>query len=824
MQGRFPSAILLCGLTLSGSAADLHSIPGAAQSFFSDAQSSLVRGDSEAAFSAVRKGLAIAPRSLEGLNLLGIIYDQQQHYPEAESAFRKALEIDPRSTKTHDNLGTHYLLRGTLDLAEHEFRATLRLAPKDPSANYNLGKLLLDKGDAEGAVTCLERVTPQDASTSFTLIRSYLRAHHPAKALSLARTLSAQSTGDPRVHFSLGVEWAAAGEYRAAIQEFERADHLLPGTFEILHNLGEAQLRDGDHAAAEHTLQQALTLRPDSVAAAFLLAQTEAEQHKKVEALDLLLRARRLDPGNPDVLLLIAQISLSESLYDDAVSLLEQAVKRAPRRPDLHAALGDSYLGLGKMEQAVHEFKTVIDLQPSATSYAFIADAYIRTGDLESAKKYLRQGLAKDPYSAPCLYQQGVIAGKEDRSADSETLLTAAVKADPNNDNALYALAAIKIQKREYGEAIPLLRRCAQLMPNVPRVYYRLATAERNSHDTAAAANDMKIFQALSKSRQKEYSPIRDAVGGITRLAGRSQEEPGAINLKDLEQRALNDPGSSFYSYLLTEAYLKAGDRESARRAAAKLAERSRGEYGQALNIGKLLAKYHLYPEAIRQFAMALQADANADDAKYESASAYFAAGDYTHALALIQQASAVTREDARWLALSGNVLARSGRPSEGVPALQQALAKSPGNSQNVLFLALAQLQAGDTSAGERTLRAGLVRNPDSGLLHWGAGVASVMNNSRTEAEKSFETARELLPDWQGAYVTTAAFYSATGQPAKAREMLDRCRQLFAEQGPDLERFELDIQQSSSPAGAAQLSPAAKEGFLRLALATADRL
>jgi tetratricopeptide (TPR) repeat protein len=825
MQSSFFRAIVfLCCFVFSGSAAEVHSTPAAAQALFAEAQSSLARGSMDAAYIAVQKGLAIAPRSIEGLNLLGIMDDQQQRYPEGESAFQKALEIDPRSTKTHDNLGIHYLLRGAPDLAEHEFRATLRLSPNDASANYNLGKLLLDKGDAEGAVTCLERITPQDINISFTLVKSYLRANHPAKAFALARTLSGKSAGDPRVHFSLGVELAAAREYRAAVHEFELADKLMPGTFEILHNWGEAQLRSGEHAEAERTLQEALALRSDSAATTFLLAQSQAEQYKKVEALDLLLRARKLDPGNPDVLFLIAQISMGESLYEDAVSLLDQAIKLAPGRPDLHAALGDSYLGLEKTEQAIHEFKTVIDLQPSAASYAFMADAYMRTGDLQNAKKYLAQGIAKDARNSPCLYEQGIIAEKEGNNADAELLLTSAVKVDPSNDNALYRLATIKMRRRKYEEAIPLLRRCTHLMPNMPRVYYRLATAERNLHDTAAAAADMRTFQTLSRSGQNERLPIQDTISGITRFAERSRAGNENIRIKDLEQRVLSDPGNPFYSYLLVEAYLKTGDAESARRAVAKIAEVGQGEYGRALSIGKLLAKYRLYPEAVQQLEVALKINANSDDAKYELACAYFAARDYTYALNMIQQASPATRQSDKWLALSGNTLARMGHTTEAVQALQQAVAQNPTSNQNVLFLALAQLQADSISAAEKTLRTGLTHNPDSGLLHWGEGIMYVMASSSAEAEKSFEAALELLPDWQGAYATLVSFYSFTGQPAKAREMQARFHQLFAEKDPDPERLKQDVRQTPLLGSQAQLSQAAREKFLHLALSKADQL
>ena len=47
--------------------------------------------------------------SVEGYNLLGIVYSSQKDYDNALEAFQHALKIDPNSTKTANNLGNLYV-------------------------------------------------------------------------------------------------------------------------------------------------------------------------------------------------------------------------------------------------------------------------------------------------------------------------------------------------------------------------------------------------------------------------------------------------------------------------------------------------------------------------------------------------------------------------------------------------------------------------------------------------------------------------------------------------------------------------------------------
>ncbi|HEV2494528.1 MAG TPA: tetratricopeptide repeat protein [Terriglobia bacterium] len=798
------------------------SAKSAAQERFRAAQQLAGEGAVDKALEAVREDLKIEPRSVEGWNLLGIIYDQQRDYVQALAAFNRALEINPRSTETHNNLGISYFTQRKLDLATAEFQRSLRLNPRDRTANYNMGMVELAEGNAKEAITYLSRVRPPDDGTSLNLTQAYLGAHETAEGLKLAQTLSDQAPNDVRVHFSLGVILAAQKQYAAAVHELELADALKPGTPEILHNLGQAYLRDKKPEKAQQVLERAVSLQPDSSDTLYLLGQAYNDQHKILQGLEVLLRAHKLAPENTDVIFLMGRLSMQQSYYEDAIQLLEQGVKIAPKRADLRAALGESYFTAGKVDKAKEEFQTLLALEPSARSYAFMGLCYRHLGKFDEAKKYFEEGLKKDPQNPACLFNLGYIANKQGDQTGAEKLLERAIQAAPDYDDALFELASVKMSQRKFSEAVPLLRRCTKLALHPAEAYYKLATAERTLHQTQAAERDMKIFETLARDPKPGPYPFQHLFDYLSQRTALPEKSQAELDLAELQQEAKRHSENPRNLYLLAEAYLKLGQADEARKVVEQLDQLSGGDARTMLGTGVLLARYRLYSEAIRHFQAALTADPTSDDARYNLATTYFQMRDYPHALEMMQKVSPQAQDDA-YLSLLGDIDTHLGRTAEAIHIFEQATQGNPDNDLNYLSLGLAQLGAGDAGAARQALSRGLVRIPDSGHILWGMGVLSVFEGENAKAEAYFKRAVELLPEWQGGYSALGTFYYQTGQVDKARETLDRYQKLFPHGMLNVSRIQQTLQAAAlKPQPPQTLSSEGRHQFLGIALALAD--
>ncbi len=765
------------------------------------------------------------PASVEAYNLMGFIYIDEKDASNAIEAFQQALKLAPGSGKTRNNLGNVYMSERRPDLAENEFRTVLRTDPGNRDANYNLGLLLMGKGLPGEAIPHFERVRPANVATQFNLIHAYLASNRTAEGLRLATDLSARNKDDIQLHFSLGIMLASEKQYKPAQSELEKADALRPGTFEILYNLGQTYLRAGANSKAEAVLNRALKLQPDSADTLDLLAQVYSNESRPLDALELLVRAHKIAPENTEVILLLARVSMSQNYYEDAIPLLESGVTIAPQRSDLLAALGESYFMAGKVDKAIEKFQKLIELEPSARSYLYLGISYRQLGRFDEAKQYFQDGLKLDPHNNVCLFNLGFIAERQGDYAQAEVMFQQALHSNPDFAPTLLELANLRTVSKKYAEAADLLRKYVGVSRDPVTGYYKLSQVERSLHQTDAADRDLKVFQTLSKNAPTgpyPYEHLFDYLDNRSKLAPQARTQ---LDITQLHDEISKHPDQPEDLYLLAEAYLKSGKTGEARDTIAQLDKLSAGDYRTQNGVGVLLARYHLYDDAIQHFGYALQANPGSDEVKFNLADAYFRKGQYAEALDAAGQVSEQGRKDDPYLALLGDIYAHLGDAARAEGIYRDAIARNPDNDQDYLSLALLQLREHNTAGAKQTLLQGQARIPGSGKILWGLGLASALEGSTAEAGRHFERAVDLLPEWPGSYSTLGVFYFQTGQIDKAKEVLNRFKNSSEHGALDINRIEqlLATAPAASPAANEPMTMANRQQLLQLALSLADR-
>ena len=424
---------------------------------------------------------------------------------------------------------------------------------------------------------------------------------------------------------------------------------------------GKPIYRGGEKEKAELAMDRALKLKPDSPEALYLQAQIYESESRPLDALDLLVRAHKVAPQNTDIIFLMAKVSISQNYFEDAIPLLESGLALAPQRTDFMAALGESYFMSGKVDKSTGIFKKLIEIEPSGRTYAYFGLSYLNLGRFDEARQYFQQGLKLDPHNSSCLFNLGLIAERQGDTAAAEKLFQEVLQYNPDYSDALLELANLRVQQKKLPEAAELLRRFVRVSHNPATGYYKLAMVERSLHQTAAADRDLTVFQTLSKNAPAGAYPYEHL---FDYLDTRSKLAPGARDQMDIAE--LNDeikkhPDQPEDLYLLAEAYLKAGKLDEARSAIAQLDKLSTGDYRTLTGVGVLLARYHLYDEAIQHFQAALQANPDSDEVKFDLADAYFRRRQYSQALDMAGQVSEKGRQDDAYLALLGDIYAHLG-------------------------------------------------------------------------------------------------------------------------------------------------------------------
>jgi Tfp pilus assembly protein PilF len=111
----------------------------------------LSRQDAAGAEVALRKALAIDPRSTDALVLLGDALVLQQKFAAAEEVFRQAIEINPAAGQAYLQLGRCLVSQMKYKAAVSPLRAAVQYMPLSADAHRELARALSESGEPEEA-------------------------------------------------------------------------------------------------------------------------------------------------------------------------------------------------------------------------------------------------------------------------------------------------------------------------------------------------------------------------------------------------------------------------------------------------------------------------------------------------------------------------------------------------------------------------------------------------------------------------------------------------------------------------------------------------
>lgn len=150
----------------------------------------LKEGKFEEAAAELQKAAEASPKSAVILSNLAYAYDRQGRTEEAVGAYRKALELDPANAIIRNNLANLYSKQGLFDDATRELEDLVQRDPANATAKANLENALKNKSvlqerkdQVSSAVQGAES-KPNDPRAAYNAARVYARLGDADQALS----------------------------------------------------------------------------------------------------------------------------------------------------------------------------------------------------------------------------------------------------------------------------------------------------------------------------------------------------------------------------------------------------------------------------------------------------------------------------------------------------------------------------------------------------------------------------------------------------------------------------------------------------------------
>lgn len=138
--------------------------------------------------------------------------------------------------------------------------------------------------------------------------------------------------------------------------------------------------------------------------------------------------------------------------YEGAVKQYRMALVTPPRQVDgpigdltINTDIGNAYMAMGMMANAVEQYNVVLKLDPhNASANNNLANIYETKNDLKNAVRYYQAALSHTPNSTDIHYNLAMLYMRMNRKADAKLELEAALKTSPQDEQVKEELRKLK--------------------------------------------------------------------------------------------------------------------------------------------------------------------------------------------------------------------------------------------------------------------------------------------------------------------------------------------------------------------------------------------
>lgn len=385
--------------------------------------------------------------------------------------------------------------------------------------------------------------------------KEYQQKNYTIAVLHFKNAVQAQPR-DAEPYYQLGLAYLALNDFNAAASCFRKAAELNPKHAGAQLKLAELMATSRTKEVvqeAQKLSQDVLALLPGDPDALDVLAITELKLGKPESAEAHLEQALKTSPSHLKSSVALAQAKLARKDRAGAEEALKQAVAQAPRSPEARLYLGGFYLGLGKTAEAEQEYRQALQINPKyGPALLALGAMQVRAGQSEQADRTYQQVSALPekqykPMHALFLFQSGkrdqavaefeklFKADRTDRTlrtylvsaylalnriADAESILTAALKQNPQDVDALMQRSRIYLRSDKYVAAQADLNQVLHFRANSAEAHYLLSKVKQGRGESAMQQQELGEALRLDPG----FGAARvELAGALTRTGGAQQ-------------------------------------------------------------------------------------------------------------------------------------------------------------------------------------------------------------------------------------------------------------------------------------------------------------
>jgi tetratricopeptide (TPR) repeat protein len=385
-----------------------------------------------------------------------------------------------------------------------QFQNAVKATPKNAEAYYQLGMAFLAARDVDQGIATLRKaleINPKHRNANLEMAK--LRTITNDKGIlhdaeEELREILQGTPDDPDALHTLALTELKLGDSEAAIRDLSHAMSAAPQEVLIAATLAQAKLSRGDVKGAEEVLKKAKQQAPSSVSAVVLLGRFYMTQNRMAEAEQQLRQAVAMDSKDSTALFNLAVVQIRSGRPTEAEGTL-RILSKLPE-PATKSALAVYFFQNGRKDEAVMEFERLAKEDPDdRMARTRLVTAYDAVGRRADAEKLLSAALKRNRSDLDALLQRGEILLAEGKFGEAEGDLNQVLHFQPSSPDVHYILSKLYKARGETLRYQQELTKALELNPLAITVRLELAHALTQARSAQAALDILDVAPASQK-------------------------------------------------------------------------------------------------------------------------------------------------------------------------------------------------------------------------------------------------------------------------------------------------------------------------------------
>ncbi len=447
-----------------------------------------------------------------------------------------------------------------IDRARDAFERVHELAPDDREAVLSLGQIYLSQGRASDAADLfhdlVERLTADRAAISF-LIEALQRSNRGAQLEDVLIRYLEQDPEFLKVRMLLSRLQSERGDHQAAASTLGAVRGEDGESPEIQRQLALELYRSGDVEGALAVVEQVLEADPAEAQVRYLRAMIFMDLRRLAEAESVVAELAAEQPENLQFQMALAQLRERQGRSKDAAAGLAQAATLLEERGRVRQAQS-ARLELAGIGLRASDWQTVMvatrplleaESELGAEARLLRGEALHRLSRSDEALAVLAEIDGESPLASRATAKRAEILFSAGR--DAEAQVSIARLTDDGDQEALLLAAEVYQRSERHGDAIPVLLRAREGVPDSLQVLFWLGAAYERTGQLPEAEGEFRRLLSLDP----EFAPALNYLGYMWTEQGQNLHEA-----LELVNRAVElDPDNGAYIDSLGWAYFQLG-------------------------------------------------------------------------------------------------------------------------------------------------------------------------------------------------------------------------------------------------------------------------